>query len=80
MRNGPNKLGNSLAAFIGLGIFVVLLICAIVVFSYIFLIGAAIGLVLFIIGFIRAKFSGKKQSNGSIQSSKSSHRIIDQDK
>ena len=45
--------------FIGLGLFVVLLVVGIIFLSYLFILGAAVGLILFAIAWIKAKFSHK---------------------
>ncbi len=55
MKHHINKVTAKLMPFIGMCIFVMLLIASIVFFSYIFIIGAIIGLILFVIGYIRAK-------------------------
>lgn len=78
MKNTPNNITNALGSFIGLGIFIVLLICALIFFSYIFVIGATIGLVLFLIAYIRKRFFAPKVQKFVRDTSK--HRIIDQDK
>lgn len=79
MRNSPNNVGNVIASFLGLGIFVALLICAIIFFSYVFVIGAIIGLILFVVAFIRSKLQGKKNPH-HIHRDGQGHRTIDQDK
>lgn len=56
---------NRLMSFLGLGIFIALLIVSIFIFSYIFIIGALVGLVLFVIDYIRNRFSHHgKRING----------------
>lgn len=45
--------------FISLGIFIVLLVVGIVFLSYIFVIGAVVGLIIYAIAWIRIKFAGK---------------------
>jgi len=51
--------------FISLGIFIVLLIIGIVFLSYIFVIGAFVGLIIYTIAWIRLKLAGKKLSPSS---------------
>ncbi len=55
MKHHINKITAKLMPFIGMCIFIVLLIASIVFFSYIFIIGAIIGLILLVIGYIRSK-------------------------
>jgi len=47
--------------YIGLGLFIVLLVAAIIFLSYLFIFGAIVGLILFVIAWVRAKL-GNKQS------------------
>jgi len=49
------KLTANLLSFIGLGIFIVLAILCLFIFSYLFLIGAIVGFILFAIAYIRGK-------------------------
>ncbi len=55
MKRAPNFL-KQLLPYISLGIFIVLVIIGILFLSYILIIGAIIGLALFIIGYLKAKF------------------------
>ena len=48
--------------FISLGIFIVLIIVGVVFLSYIFVIGAIVGLIIYSAAWIRIKLSGKKSS------------------
>jgi ABC-type uncharacterized transport system permease subunit len=48
--------------FISLGIFIVLIIIGIIFLSYIFVIGAIVGLIIYSAAWIRIKLSGKKSS------------------
>ncbi len=77
MSNSTNNLGNMIASFLGLGIFIALLICALVFFSYVFVIGAVIGLILFIVSYIRAKLTKNKPQH--VRDDGKRHRTIDQD-
>lgn len=56
----PNSFFAKIMPFFGVGIFIVLFIAALVFLSYILLIGAVIGIVLFVISYIRNKFFGGK--------------------
>lgn len=79
MRQPNPNLTNRIMSFIGLGIFIVLFICAFVFLSYLLIIGAAVGLILFLIAYIRNRFFHKKQADGFINDNDQTHRIIDQD-
>ncbi len=70
---------NRLASFIGMGIFLVLLVVGIIVFSYIILIGAAIGLVLFAIAYVRARFFNRAKQTTPKENSPESGRVIEHD-
>lgn len=72
------NLTNTVISFIGLGVFIILLICAFIFLSYVFVIGAAFGLILFLISYIRALFIKKKYSTIDLKDGKQ-HRIIDND-
>jgi uncharacterized membrane protein len=75
----PQSLPNTLTSFIGLGIFIVLLICAFIFLSYIFIIGAVIGLVLFLFSYFKARFGKDKTYRVNTQQDQQTHRVIDQD-
>lgn len=77
-RPSPQNLTSTLVSFIGLGVFIVLFICALIFFSYIFVIGAGIGLILFLISYIRALLYKKRHHEIHLKDGHS-HRIIDQD-
>lgn len=51
---------NLIIPFIGMGIFLVVLVIAIIFLSYIFIIGGIIGLILFGIVYIKEKFFTRK--------------------
>lgn len=55
-----NRIVSSLASIVGMGVFVLLFIIGLVFFSYLLIIGGIIGLVLFAIGYVRAKFFLRK--------------------
>ena len=55
-----NQQQPNLVNFIGLGIFIVLMVASLFVFSYLLLVGAVVGLVLFIVNLIRQKFTKHK--------------------
>lgn len=65
MQQLPPPLKNSWAAkflpFLTMGLSIVLFIIGIIVFSYILIIAAIIGVILFSIGYIRAKFFMKNK-------------------
>ncbi|MCB1827935.1 MAG: hypothetical protein KDH94_05860 [Coxiellaceae bacterium] len=75
-KNTPN-LGNILASFVGMGIFIVLFIVGLIFFSYLLIIGGIVGLILFGIAYLRLKFFSRKNKKAA---SESHGRIIDQDK
>ncbi|MEM1244424.1 MAG: hypothetical protein AAGG80_06375 [Pseudomonadota bacterium] len=58
---GTNLL-NAILPFVGIGIFIVVIILAVIFLSYIFIIGALIGLVLFVFAFIKQLFTGRKKT------------------
>jgi len=55
-----NKIVGTLISFIGMGVFVVLFILGLIFFSYLLIIGAIVGLILFGIAYLRAKFFQQK--------------------
>jgi hypothetical protein len=73
----PN-IGAAIASFIGLGIFIVLLIVSIFIFSYLFIMGAAIGLILFTIAAIRNWWWRRKHKVSIKHDARYSGRVIDQ--
>lgn len=76
-----NKLFDNIAPFLGLGILIVLFILGIFIFSYLLIIGAIVGLVLYIVALIRAKFgSSKSQQPPHSNLPEGSGRVIDQEK
>ncbi len=79
MRQPNPNLSNRIMSFIGLGIFIVLFICAFVFLSYLLIIGAAIGLILFLIAYVRKRFFHRNQQHNFIKDDDQTHRVIDQD-
>jgi len=62
------KLSVILTSFIGMGVFIVLFIVGLIFLSYLLIIGGIIGLILFSIAYLRAKFFAhniKKQIKGT---------------
>ena len=57
-----NNFVSRLLPFIFLGIFIVLLICGLILLSYLLIAGAVVGLILFVIAFIRDLFIKKNKS------------------
>ncbi len=55
MTNSLENFKKNILSFIGLGIFVVLFLASLFIFSYIIIIGAVIGLVLFAVAYVRAR-------------------------
>lgn len=53
--------------YIGLGLFIVLLVFAVIFLSYLFIFGAIVGLILFSIAWVRAKFAKKKPTTATTQ-------------
>lgn len=77
-----NRFNSKLSSFIGMGIFLVLLVIGIIFFSYLLLVGAIIGLVLFAIAYIRAKFFLRKanfQTKHAKKNQQASGRVIEHD-
>lgn len=73
--------------YFAIGIFAALCIVGLIVFSYILIIGAVVGFVLFVINFIVNKIRGKKQSGSPFidvqfkgSSRNQSGRVIDHEK
>ncbi len=66
MQYNPNQQSSPLLAkllpFLGMGIFFVVIIIALIFFSYILLLGGLIGLVLFVVAFIKEKFFPTKKN------------------
>lgn len=71
-----NSLSNTLLSFVSLGIFIVLAICALIFFSYVFLIGAIIGALLFLYSYIRSKLH--PQSPHQMHHKRQDGRVIEQ--
>lgn len=65
--------------YIGLGLFVVLLVFAIIFLSYLFIFGAIVGLILFAIAWVRTKLSNNNASSISNQTHQHQGRIYDHD-
>jgi len=65
--------------YIGMALFIGVLIISLVFFSYLFIIAAIIGLVLFVIGYIRARFFAKKIQGTTINQSTHHGRTINHD-
>lgn len=71
--------------FIGLGLFIVLLVFGIVFISYVLFFGAIVGLVLFAIAWVRTKFAKRNAVNISPQGQQQQQhqhqgRVYDHDK
>ncbi len=79
MRNSLDRFLMRIMPFIGLGIFLALLALGLVVFSYLLVIGAAVGLVLFAFFWIYRKLTGHKKIVPASSSARQG-RIIDHDK
>lgn len=60
MPQQPNPLLARIVPFIAIGVFIVLFILGLVVFSYLLVIGAIVGLVLFAIAYVRNWFLRRK--------------------
>ena len=63
--------------FIFLGIFIVLFVVGLIILSYILIYGALVGLVLFMLSWLKEKFFPKKASN--LPTKKRKGRTIDHD-
>jgi len=68
---------SQLIPFILVGIAIVAFVFGIMLLAYLFLFGAILGFILFVISAIREKFFAKKNKNSPIK--KQSGRIIDSD-
>lgn len=60
MKQAAENLLNRITPYIGMGILVALFIIGLIIFSYVIVIGAIIGLIFFAIAYIRSKFAAKK--------------------
>jgi len=60
MNRNTHKLASVLGSIVGIAVFIGLFILGLIFFSYLLIIGGIIGLVLFLIGYIRAKFFIKR--------------------
>lgn len=58
----PNHFLSRLLPFLGIGIFLVVIIIALIFLSSLFLLGAIIGLILFIIAYVKKRFFSAKKS------------------
>ncbi len=75
MKHALQRLLASIAPLFGMVAFVVIFIVGLFVFSYLLIVVALIGLVLFIVAFIRSKITRKKHSPHT----KSQGRVIEHD-
>lgn len=65
MNQTQHKMAFGFAQFIGMAVFILLFIVGIVFFSYLLIFGAVVGLILFGVGYIRAKIMrSKRQKQG----------------
>tara|TARA_B100002051_G_scaffold246447_1_gene254553 strand:- start:115 stop:345 length:231 start_codon:yes stop_codon:yes gene_type:complete len=72
-----NNLKEAIAGYIGVALFIILVIIGLYIFSYILIIVALLGLVVYTITFIRLKFFAK--SPPTTRSTDHSGRTIDHD-
>lgn len=83
MKQSSPKLLQTILPFLFLGVFIVLIVIGFVVFSYVLIIGAVIGLILFLISAIREKFQKVKRMPPNLNQydkpSKHSGRTIEHD-
>jgi len=63
MNKNKNPIASTIGAIIAAIVFIGLFILGLIFFSYLLIIGAIIGLVLFGIGYVRARFFTKKHPN-----------------
>lgn len=63
MNHTFDKLLAKIVPFLAIGLFILLFIVGIVALSYLFIVGAIVGLIFFAIAFIRSKFGRKTQKN-----------------
>jgi len=75
MQTQGNSILGKIMPFIGIGIFLVIVIIALVLLSYVLLIGGAIGLILFCITFLKQKFFPGKSQKTSMHSEKGRKQI-----
>jgi ABC-type transport system involved in cytochrome bd biosynthesis fused ATPase/permease subunit len=76
-----NRFLARLVPFIFLGIMIVLLVVGFVIFSYILMFGALVGVVLFVVAWIRETFFSPKDKNlMKRETDKKPGRVIDHDK
>jgi len=62
MNNRPNPILVKIMPYVAMAIFLIIIVVGFVLLSYILLIGAIIGLVLFAIGYIRTRFFNKNRT------------------
>lgn len=67
MPHARNKLAAVIMPIIGMALFIILFVVGLVFFSYLLIIGTIIGLVLFTIAYIRAKFFAKKMRKHAVK-------------
>ena len=67
MNKKRNPITSVIATIIGAVVFIGLFVLGLIFFSYLLIIGAIIGLVLFGIGYVRARFFAKKHPKPSAQ-------------
>jgi len=80
--NGFQRILAVIMPFVGMGIFVVLFIVGLIFFSYLLIIAAIIGLVLFAIGYVRVKLFQRKSrtaANDQTYQSSGKGRVIEHD-
>ncbi len=73
MTQQHNPILAKLAPFLGAGIFLVIIVVAIIVFSYVLLIGGAIGLILFCLAYLKRKFFPSKKQDVALSKNHASH-------
>ncbi len=78
MQKKSNSFFLRILPFIALGIFIVILVVGLVVFSYLLIIGAIVGIILFGISWVYNKLTGRKRQKLN-KKSPNSGRIIDSD-
>ena len=73
MSNALQRLWANMMPLVGMLLFVALFIVGVFVFSYLLAIAAVVGVVLFVIAFIRSKLNGRRATPPS----SSPHRVIE---
>lgn len=79
MNNILNRIAATIMPIVGMLIFLALLVLAIIFFSYLFIIIAVVGFVLFLVGYIRTRIMMHGRGHPDKKQDDSKGRVIDHD-